>query len=299
MTIRRIAATTLASTLAAGAALGFSTTVAAGSPAAPSARTIATEAAALPSVNHERLLLAAQLDPSKPDRSLTAGAESSVKVVKKALIAKGLLVSSDTDGHFGVRVRQAWRDWESRVHATRNPWSSNGLPGLTELTKLGADRFTISHKVDPGGWVKEVQADAPPQFRNQLVDERTRAMFRKAESIAGNMTISQGRGDAGESEGTHLGGGVIDIRVMDNLSKTSARVAALRKVGFAAWHRDWSGNQHIHAVAVADPYVAYGSHAELCQVFQFRFGGEGRSCSNSVAGANRPLIWWEQYQRSL
>ena len=31
---------------------------------------------------------------------------------------------------------------------------------------------------------------------------------------------------------------------------------ALRKVGFAAWFRNWSGNEHIHAVAISDPDMA-------------------------------------------
>ncbi|CAN7275912.1 hypothetical protein [Knoellia sp. LjRoot47] len=279
-TLRRGAAVAVA-TLAAMASVGLAGGPAAGAP---------SEVAALPVVNHERLLLAAQLDPSKPDRGLTSGAEASVKTVKAALRAKGLLAASDTDGHFGRGTMDAWRAWENRVHTTANPWSTNGLPSLYELNELAPNRFTLSNKVDQGSWVTE---------DGEAVNERTRAMFRKAEALSSNMTITQGRGGADASAGTHVGGGVIDIRVNDAPSQTSARVAALRKVGFAAWFRNWSGNEHIHAIAMGDPWVAYGSHRSLCQIYQFRFGGEGGSCSDSTAGADRPLVWWEQYQRTL
>jgi len=279
-TLRR-GAVCVVSTLAATTAIGL-----AGSPAHGSTSGVT----ALPVVNHERLLLAAQLDPSKPGRGLTSGAEASVKTVKAALRAKGLLSSTDTDGHFGIATMDAWRAWENRVHETSHAWSTNGLPSLYELNQLAPNRFTLSHKVDQGSWVTE---------DGEAVNERTRAMFRRAEALSSNMTITQGRGGASASVGTHLGGGVIDIRVNDAPAQTSARVAALRKVGFAAWFRNWSGNEHIHAIAVGDPWVAYGSHRSLCQIHQFRFGGEGGSCSDSTAGDDRPLIWWEDYQRSL
>lgn len=303
MRIRRRGATAAVATLAAAVSVGVASGPAASAPAgvptgvsADAFAGTSAAAAALPAVNHERLLLAAQLDPSKPDRGLTSGAEASVKTIKAALIAKGLLAASDTDGHFGRGTMDAWRKWEARVQPTANPWTSNGLPGLNELDALAPNRFTVTFPVHPGSFVEEPQA-AP--YNGELINTRVQAMFHEAERLSSNMTISQGRGGAAESEGTHLGGGVVDIRVNDNPSQTNARLAALRKVGFAAWFRDWDGNEHIHAIALGDPYVAFGSHRTLCQIYQFRFGGEGLSCSNSVAGADRPLIWWEQYQRTL
>ncbi|HEX8781083.1 MAG TPA: hypothetical protein VF728_07965, partial [Nocardioides sp.] len=115
------------------------------------------------------------------------------------------------------------------MHTTDNAWSTNGLPSLFELNELAPNRFTLSHKVDQGSWVTE---------NGEAVNERTRAMFRRAEALSNSdMTITQGRGGADASVGTHLGGGVIDIRVNDAPARTSARVAALREVGFAAWFR--------------------------------------------------------------
>lgn len=246
----------------------------------------------LPSINMEKVVLAAQLDPHRPSTGVTKGAKSSVLAVERALHAKGLLAGSWVDGSFGSKTTAAWRAWEKRVHSTSHPWTTNGLPGLTELKKLGANRFTINHQYSPGTWVTE---------NGETIDNRTRAMFHKAEARSGtNMTIVQGRGNASASASTHLGGGVIDIRTWDRPGKTGARVRALRAVGFAAWHRTRAQgfDDHIHAVAVNDPYIAYGSHFSICQVYQFRFGGDGLSCSHSTAGANRPLVTWESFKRA-
>lgn len=281
-------AVALGATLGAPVAAGAAPTV---SPSAgPNTSASVKQAAALPTVNMEKVLLAAQLDPARPSTGFTAGAKDHVLRVERALRAKGLLERRHVDGHFGTATRTAWRAWERRVHDTNQPWESNGLPGWTELNKLGSGRFTIVRPVLQGGWVS---------VNGEQVTERTRAMFRRAEKISGtDMTITQGRGNASASASTHLGGGVIDIRTWDAEGKVDDRVRALRKVGFAAWYRNWDGNKHIHAVAVNDPFIAYGAHAELCQVYQHRFGGEGLSCSNSVAGQDRPLVTWESFKRS-
>jgi peptidoglycan hydrolase-like protein with peptidoglycan-binding domain len=249
-----------------------------------------TASAALPEVNMERVLLAAQLDPHRPGTGTTAGAADDVLLVEQALRAKGLLDASLVDGHFGSSTTTAWRQWEDRVHATSTPWTNNGLPGLTELRELGDGRFSVVSTVSSGAWVTE---------DGETIDERTRAMFRKAEQLSGtDMFITQGRGTASESAGTHVGGGVIDIRVVDRPGSTDERVKALRQVGFAAWFRDYSTGPHIHAVAINDPFIAYGSHYSLCQVYQYRFGGAGESCSDSLDGADRDLHTWEDWLRA-
>jgi peptidoglycan hydrolase-like protein with peptidoglycan-binding domain len=238
----------------------------------------------------ERVLLAAQLDPHRPGTGTTAGAADDVLLVEQALRAKGLLDASLVDGHFGSSTTTAWRQWEDRVHATSTPWTNNGLPGLTELRELGDGRFSVVSTVSSGAWVTE---------DGETIDERTRAMFRKAEQLSGtDMFITQGRGTASESAGTHVGGGVIDIRVVDRPGSTDERVKALRQVGFAAWFRDYSTGPHIHAVAINDPFIAYGSHYSLCQVYQYRFGGAGESCSDSLDGADRDLHTWEDWLRA-
>lgn len=255
--------------------------------AAPGAQATAT---ALPQVNMEAVLKAAQLDPHRTSTTPLAEARSSVLLVERALHARGLLASKWVDGYFGSSTTSAWISWERRVHPGSTDASKvNGLPNYEELSKLGARRYTIVRPVFAGKWVTE---DGKP------VSQRTVAMLRRAERISGTtMYVVQGRGNASASAGTHGGGGAIDIRTKDRPTKTAARVAALRKVGFAAWYRNWSGNQHIHAVAVSDPGLAKAAHDDLCQVYQHWAGGEGLNCGNSTAGKDRPWRTWEMTLR--
>lgn len=244
----------------------------------------------LPVVKHEAILKAAQLDPHRASTAPFPGAERSVRRVERALRAKGLLADRWVDGYFGSSTTTAWLKWENRFHDGSSAAKVNGLPSRAEVAALGKDRYTVTRPVSWGRWVWE---------DGEKITARTRAMFRKAESLSSNMTITQGVGDASASAGSHRGGGVIDIRTRDTGSTgVKRRVAALRKVGFAAWYRNWSGNQHIHAVAVSDPTIAKASHDDLCQVWQFWKGGEGLSCSNSIAAPNRPWRTWEIYKRN-
>lgn len=261
--------------------------------AAPTSAVAADTAAVavdLPNVNHEAVLKAAQLDPHRASTTPFPGAERSVRRVERALRAKGLLADRYVDGYFGSATTTAWLKWENRFHASPGPAKTNGLPSLAELRRLGANRYEVTRPVRQGSWVWE---------DGEKITARTRAMFRRAESLSSNMTITQGVGGASASAGTHRGGGVIDIRTWDTTSTgINRRVAALRKVGFAAWYRNWSGNQHIHAVAVSDPTIAASAHDDLCQVWQFWKGGAGLSCSSSIAGPNRPWRTWEIYKRT-
>lgn len=243
-----------------------------------------------PNVNHEAVLKAAQLDPHRTSTTPFPGSKRSVLRVERALRAKGLLANRWVDGYFGSSTTTAWVKWENRVHSSSGPARTNGLPSVYELKRLGTNRFDVTRRVRQGSWVS---------VDGEKVTARTRAMFRKAENLSSNMTITQGVGGASASVGTHRGGGVIDIRTWDTTSTgVTRRVNALRKVGFAAWYRNWPGNQHIHAIAVSDPTIAKASHDNLCQVWQFWKGGSGQSCSSSIAGKNRPWRTWEQYKRT-
>jgi peptidoglycan hydrolase-like protein with peptidoglycan-binding domain len=253
----------------------------------------------LPNVDMEKVVLAAQLDPHRPGEGLTAGAESSVRLVEDALADKGLLARSLVDGHFGTSTQTAWRAWENRMG--QSGVYLNTLPGKSELVKLGSGKFDVVRTYDLGDRVT-----IHNRAGSHTVNQRTMAMFKKAEALSGDMTITQGSySDGSQSAGTHTGGGVIDIsgRNADgSVTYTDAqmnnRVAALRKVGFAAWFRNWSGNRHIHAVAVNDPSLAVAAHDGLCQVYEFRFGGDGLTCDRSDNGADRDLTTWEEYKRT-
>ncbi|PRH79409.1 hypothetical protein C6N75_10015 [Streptomyces solincola] len=88
------------------------------------------------------------------------------------------------------------------------------------------------------------------------------------------------------SAGTHSGGGVYDIAGGPEL------LPALHAAGFAAWYRDWPGNQHIHAV--------YSGASDLSpqaqwQLDDFRRGGDGLGIPGGLAsgtsGASRGWSW--------
>src|SRR6478672_10349594 len=101
------------------------------------------------------------------------------------------------------------------------------------------------------------------RFGGQIVDRRTSNMLREAQRIAneqdpsiGKFTLSQGcfcHGVAA-SAGTHSGAGAFDLSIRSYSSSQKDTIElALRKVGFAAWHRfpnqgPWP--EHIHGVAI-------------------------------------------------
>jgi len=112
-------------------------------------------------------------------------------------------------------------------------------------------------------------------FRGKTLNARTINMVLAAERILGAaFHITQGSYSTSvkASGSTHAGGGVIDT---NGPGGWGAAVGALRRVGFAAWHR--TPNQgpwghHIHAVAIGD---SSASPAAKRQVQSFLSGGNG------------------------
>jgi len=101
-------------------------------------------------------------------------------------------------------------------------------------------------------------------------------MLAAAEARLGfNLRVLQGsynRGGVSASAGTHDGGGAVDVSPTRNPSQV---VRALREVGFAAWHRlpsqgPWT--EHIHAIAIGDPEMSSGAHAQVSAYYNRRNG---------------------------
>ncbi|EHN12757.1 hypothetical protein PAI11_03310 [Patulibacter medicamentivorans] len=270
----------------------------------------------LPTVDMAAVVRAATLDPARSDRVTTDGAADDVKIVKRALVAEGFLPASTTiDGYFGTAIVAGWGRFE-RSRGENDIWTNNGLPGLQELQALAPGRFRLVNAYDVGG---RTTVDG------ETVNARTKAMFLEADRLApgASMTVIQGSycgsGCASASAETHSGGGAIDIRSRD-VSDTvnNQRVAALRKVGFAAWFRhtgSFAGNQHIHALAINDyqaSWAAYGvdtapgsvtaNYGGNCQIFEFKFLKDGLGGCNdrprSTAAQITPLVTWEKYLAS-
>ena len=245
----------------------------------------------LPDVNMERLLMAAQLDGYRPGNRTTAGAVKSVKRVQRALRNKGYRVA--VDGHFGSQTMRAYSRWQRRLGYSGI--DANGLPGETSLTRLGRGRFEVKRIVRPG---RRVKVDG------EWINRRTNRMrIAAARRLRGDcrFVVVQGSYErpSSYSLATHSGGGALDIRVWEGCGKRPNAVRALRRVGFAAWHR----GDHIHAIAISDPSLSTpishsGTLTAMHQVVGYARRQDGLSSRELNGPMKRELHTWEQYKRS-
>jgi len=248
-------------------------------------------ARALPKVDMEAVLKAAQIDPRRADSKVTPGAKSSVLLVERALRDRGLLDPKWVDGHFGTATVTAYRKYQRSLGFTG--LDANGLPGRTSLARLGKGRFKVTRAVSPGARVTS---------GGVLVNTRTRNMLNEAKRLLGRkLVLDQGSYNPGgdpTSAGTHDGGGALDISVKGmNAATRTAAVRALRRVGFAAWLRspkqgDWPW--HIHAVAISDPSLSTQAQHQVGDYYLGRNGLSGRGRDD---GPKVVIRTWEEYRR--
>ncbi len=228
---------------------------------------------ALPSVNMEATIKAAQIDPRRADNTLTPGAKDSVRLVEEALRDWQLLDAQWVDGYFGTTTVAAYAKYQKSLGYTG--LDANGLPGKTSLAKLGTSRFTVTSIIEPGA---RVSADG------FVINTRTKNMLVEAERLLGrDLVLEQGSYNPGgdpTSAGTHDGGGAVDISVQGMTSTTrTAAARALRQVGFAAWVRSPAqGNWpwHIHAVAISDTDLASQAQHQVGDYYLGQNGLAGR-----------------------
>ena len=116
---------------------------------------------------------------------------------------------------------------------------------------------------------------AARNFRGKRLNDRTIAMLLNAERMLGAaFHITQGSysTSVAASGSTHAGGGAMDT---NGPRGWGAAVSALRRAGFAAWHRTPSQGpwgHHIHSIAIGD---SSASPAAKRQVQSFLRGGDG------------------------
>ncbi|MGW4650694.1 peptidoglycan-binding domain-containing protein [Kitasatospora sp. NPDC004289] len=252
----------------------------------------AAAATALPVVNMEATVLAAQIDPRRADSTQTPGAHDSVLAVEQALQARGLLDARWVDGYFGTTTVSAYAAYQRSLGFTG--LDANGLPGTTSLTSLGQGRFTLTRQIGVGAKLKR---------DGYTVNTRTQNMLTEAERLSGvHIKLDQGSYNPGgdpTSAGTHDGGGVVDINVDGMTSATRTAVAkALRQVGFAAWVRSPSqGNWpwHIHAAAINDTDLATQAQN---QTGDYYLGLNGLANHGADDGPRVAIQTWEEYQRT-
>ncbi|MEV4754361.1 peptidoglycan-binding domain-containing protein [Micromonospora sp. NPDC049559] len=249
--------------------------------------------AALPELNMEALIKAAQIDPRRPDQAITDGALDSVLLVERALQAKGFLSASYVDGHFGTSTISAYAAYQRSLGYSG--LDASGLPGPTSLRLLGEGRYTVTMPIAIGSRLT---------FRGVQVNTRTRDMLLEAERLLGRqLSITQGSYNTGNpaSAGTHDGGGVLDLSVTNiSTADRTTIVRQLRTVGFAAWLRtpsqgDWP--YHIHAVALGDTDQ---SAAAQHQSGDYYLGLNGLANKAPDDGpVVTPKRTWEEYRRGV
>ncbi|GAB2980283.1 peptidoglycan-binding protein [Saccharothrix stipae] len=253
----------------------------------------APQVTALPVVDMEAVLKAAQIDPRRADSAITPGSGDSVRLVERALVAKGLLASTYADGHFGTRTIDAYAAYQRSLGYTGI--DASGLPGPTSLRLLGETTYTVTRVVSAGSRVT---------YRGALMNTRTKAMLVEAERLLGrSLTITQGSYNPGGvpgSAGTHDGGGALDISVSGMTATTRTAVTkALRQVGYAAWVRTPAQgfDYHIHAIALGDPDQSSGAQHQSGDYYLGLNGLANRGPDDGPVVT--PKRTWEEYQRAL
>ena len=252
-------------------------------------------AAGAVTVDMQQLVMAAQLDQYRPNSAPTAGAADDVKRVQRVLRAKRYQVK--VDGSFGATTIAAYAGWQRKLGASG--LGANGIPGPESLRRLG---LTIANPVVAPGPRKT--------FSGVTLNTRTIAMLKAAGQILGctvDVTKGSFKGPDAASAGTHAGGGAVDISVKRGGCGTpKAMVAAMRTVGFAAWHRhtgSFVNNKHIHAVAISDLDMATeaafpGQFDMREQVVAWAQGRDGLSAAVVAPMTREPLQTWEAYKRA-
>ena len=250
---------------------------------------------ARPAINMERLLIAAQLDQYRPGNRKTRGAVKSVRRVQRQLRRKGIRVA--VDGNFGGQTLAAYARWQHRLGYSG--LDASGMPGETSLKRLAGRRFAVTRVVRPGD--RRV-------WSGVTLDVRTIRMLRAAGRLLRrgcvlDATKGSYMGPDDSSQATHAGGGAVDLSVSTRCGRPIKRVVrALRRVGFAAWYRNWPNNRHIHAVAISDPDIAteiafpgwFDAREQIVAFAQRKSGLNGAT----IGRMTRRLRTWEQFKRS-
>jgi peptidoglycan hydrolase-like protein with peptidoglycan-binding domain len=277
-----------AAALIAGAAIA-STMMAQSAAAVPPPEATTT---AKPVINMEKLLMAAQLDQYRPGNRKTAGAVRSVKRVQRQLRRRGFNVV--VDGNFGGQTLNAYAGWQRRLGYSG--LDASGMPGETSLKRLAGRRFAVKRVVRPGD---------RRAWSGVTLNVRTIRMLKAADRLVAGCRLDATKGSYtgpdSSSAATHAGGGAVDL-VVPRVRCFRRMVRPLRRVGFAAWYRNWPGNRHIHAVAISDPDISteiafpgnFDAREQIVAFAQKKNGLNGAMTGEM----KRRLRTWEQFKRS-
>lgn len=251
--------------------------------------------ASKPVINMSKLLIAAQLDQYRPGNRKTRGAVKSVKRVQRRLRRKGIGVV--VDGNFGAQTMAAYAHWQRRLGFSG--LDASGIPGEASLKRLAGRRFAVTRVVRTGE--RRVWSGVTLNVRTIRMLRTAGRLLRRGcvlDATKGSYT-----GPDGSSQATHAGGGAVDLSVRTRCGRSIKRVVrALRRVGFAAWYRNWPNNRHIHAVAISDPDIAneiafpgwFDAREQIVAFAQRKNGLNGATTGRMT----RRLHTWERFKRS-
>lgn len=139
-------------------------------------------------------------------------------------------------------------------------------------------------------------------WRGVQLDPRSAAMMAEVVNLVPDIDVHPTQGsyssEVGASAGTHAGGGSLDLRVEGmGRAKRERLVAAMRRVGWAAWLRlpgqgPWPA--HIHGVAVDCPTLSPAARAQVADYLAGRNGLANRQPDDGPR--DHVGVTWESYQ---
>lgn len=208
----------------------------------------------------------------------------------EAMLKKAGFATGAVDGLYDAQTARAVRSFERKTGRTVD--GKFGTGDLAALKKL------LQPFPEPKADYRHLS------FRGVTLNGRTIQMVEQAEAwakrhgVPPGWAMYQGSYHSGTkaSAGTHDGGGAIDFKTSaDGKSPKQIRtmVEALRRAGFAAWHRAapaWNPD-HIHAIAIGDRDLSSGARSQVREYFA---GGDGLSGSapDPDRAIGRPIPAW-------
>ena len=218
------------------------------------------------------------------------GEKSGAVMRTEKLLQKAGFDPGELDGRYSLQTARAVRAFERQTHRPVN--GEVGERDLAGLKTLAANPF----REPPSDYHRIA-------WRGHTVNVRTAEMVRQAEAwaqkhgVAPGWPIFQGSYNTtvDNSANTHAGGGAIDFNTEGRSPRTiHIMVEALRRAGFAAWHRppgSVAPEDHIHVIAIGDREM---SSAARVQVREYFAGGDGLkgSAPDPHRDIGRPLPEW-------
>jgi acid phosphatase family membrane protein YuiD len=209
------------------------------------------------------------------------------------------VIKGKSSAKYGDRAMRSVNDGTATI-IPADGYAAGGRPGLSVKTSLPsshklanevASHAVLLSKPYLAELAKQLNSNGiggPPgsvrSYRGQKLNDRTIRMLNNAERILGAVFhITQGSYSTrvAASGSTHAGGGAMDT---NGPRGWGAAVAALRKAGFAAWHRTPSQgpwNDHIHSIALGDTSASAAAKAQMAS---FRRGGDGLGHGMKMGG---------------